>query len=370
MINKNYLKKIFIFLTTHLFFFFYGKIQRVIKSNEDKRIKIKEIIFDQEFKYNIFTILTGRLYTDTVHDTAVILDNSIIKGPSFQLRDNINSICSDNIVFKRGTPRVKKKFNGTVLSLLTGGGGNENYWHWLFDVLPRLELAKTIYKEDEIDFFLFPDTKKNFQKQTLDILKIDEEKRLSSKKVRHLKSDKLIVTDRPTISIKNTTRDTWKEEVPIWIIKYLRKNFLKLEFNKSNNFPKKIYIDRSDAKAHHKKFRSIKNENEIINYLISVGFKSLRIGNYNFVDQIKLFSGAKEIVGLHGGGFANLVFCEPNTKVLELKNETTGNIIGDLAKKNKLNYDCIIGKNQNTQKHSQQGNIEISINDLKNKLND
>jgi capsular polysaccharide biosynthesis protein len=368
MINKNYLKKIFIFLTTHLFFF-YGKIQKIIKSNEDKRIKIKEIIYDQEFKYNIFTILTGRLYTDTVHDTAVILDNSIIKGPSFQLRDNINSICSDNIVFKRGTPRFKKKFNGTVLSLLTGGGGNENYWHWLFDVLPRLELIKTIYKKNEIDFFLFPDIKKDFQKQTLDILQIDKKKRLSSKKIRHLKTDKLIITDRPTISIKNTINDSWREEVPIWIIKYLRKNFLKFKLSKDDNFPKKIFIDRSDAKEHHNKFRSIKNENEILDYLKSVGFKSLRIGDFNFIDQIKLFSEAKEIVGLHGGGFANLVFCEPNTKVVELKNETTGNIIGDLAKKNKLNYNYVIGKNQNVQKHSQQGNIEISINDLKNKLN-
>ena len=146
--------------------------------------------------------------------------------------------------------------------------------------------------------------------------------------------------------------------------------FFKLfELSKDDNFPKKIFIDRSDAKAHHNKFRSIKNENEIIDYLKSVGFKSLRIGDFNFIDQIKLFSEAKEIVGLHGGGFANLVFCEPNTKVVELKNETTGNIIGDLAKKNKLNYNYVIGKNQNVQKHSQQGNIEISINDLKNKLN-
>ena len=67
--------------------------------------------------------------------------------------------------------------------MLTGGAGNTNYWHWLFDVLPRLELIKTIYKKNEIDFFLFPDIKKDFQKQTLDILQIDKKKRLSSKKI-------------------------------------------------------------------------------------------------------------------------------------------------------------------------------------------
>ena len=30
--------------------------------------------------------MDGRLYTDRIHDTAVLLDNKIIEGPSFQLR--------------------------------------------------------------------------------------------------------------------------------------------------------------------------------------------------------------------------------------------------------------------------------------------
>ena len=48
----------------------------------------------------------------------------------------------DNIVLKKGTPRFKKKIKGKVFSLLTGGGGNENYFHWLFDVLPRLKILQ------------------------------------------------------------------------------------------------------------------------------------------------------------------------------------------------------------------------------------
>ena len=44
----------------------------------------------------------------------------------------------NNIVFKKGTPRKLTNLNGSVLSLLTGGGGNNNYWHWLFDVLRRI----------------------------------------------------------------------------------------------------------------------------------------------------------------------------------------------------------------------------------------
>ena len=61
---------------------------------------------------------------------------------------------------------------GTVFSLLTGGAGNANYWHWLFDVLPRLKILKSKMNISEIDFFLFPDLKENFQRETLDFLDI------------------------------------------------------------------------------------------------------------------------------------------------------------------------------------------------------
>ena len=57
------------------------------------------------------------------------------------------------------------------MSLLTGGGGNENYWHWLFDVLPRLKIVKDKFKLEEIDFFLFPETNQRYQVESLDILK-------------------------------------------------------------------------------------------------------------------------------------------------------------------------------------------------------
>ena len=47
-------------------------------------------------------------------------------------------------------------------------------------------------------------------------------------------------------------------------------------------------------------------------------------------------------MGLHGGGFANIVFCKPGTKVIELRNSSAGPVIGNLAKKNNLNYKSII----------------------------
>ena len=161
---KNFLKKIFKKITYFFFFKIYGKIEISIKVNSDKRIKVDVINIDNYLEYKTYKITNGRLYTDRIHDTAVILENKIIEGPSFQLRYNNNSPVSNNIVFEKGTPRILKNLKGSVLSLLTGGGGNNNYWHWLFDVLPRLEICGKTNKLDKIDYFIVPSLEKKFQK--------------------------------------------------------------------------------------------------------------------------------------------------------------------------------------------------------------
>jgi len=72
--------------------------------------------------------------------------------------------------------------------------------------------------------------------------------------------------------------------------------------------------------------------------LIKNGFEIFTLGEMSFVDQINLFNNASQIIGLHGAGFANLIFCRPQTNVLELKPITAGPVCGNLAKNNNLNY--------------------------------
>jgi len=83
-----------------------------------------------------------------------------------------NAKPNENIVFRKGTPRLLRKLNGNILSLLTGGGGNNNYWHWLYDVLPRLALYSKHSDLEKIDYFLFPSILKEFQQETLNCLNI------------------------------------------------------------------------------------------------------------------------------------------------------------------------------------------------------
>ena len=80
------------------------------------------------------------------------------------------------------------------------------------------------------------------------------------------------------------------------------------------------------------------------------------------------FNNADHIVGLHGGGFANLSFCKPGTKVIEFRMEKAGTVIENLALKNNLKFDSIIIKLENIDYGKQSGHIKIPLNILEEKL--
>jgi len=357
--------KIFFYKT---FILFHGSIKGKINAEEDSRIKIEIVEKESNIKYKIFRIKNARLYTDRIHDLAIILDNYIVEGPSYQLRPVNNVQVEKNIVFEKGTPRKKKILNGKVLSLLTGGAGNSNYWHWLFDVLPRFALCEKILNLDKLDFFLIPSNDRNFQKESLDLLNISKKKCLSSKFFRHINASELFVTNHPYVLTKDASHDI--QNIPIWISEWLKSKYINDKLMNNSHFPKKIYIDRSDSLSNTRGLRQITNEHEIKNYLENNGFKSITLGKFHFHEQVKIFNNAEIIVGLHGAGFANLCFCKPNTKVVELRSDTAGKMIENLAISNKLIHKAINCVPINFKSNNQFGHINVSLNILQKIIKD
>lgn len=361
---RKLLQNIYKKIIYNFFFLFYGKIKSVNKPSKKNEIFVEKIQLDKKF-YKIYFCKYVSLYTDTIHDTAIIKDNNIIEGPSFQYRNNINSFCKLNSVFQKGTPRFKKKINGSVLSLLVGGAGNSNYWHWLFDVLPKLHIFNNSrLKVNEIDYYLLPNIEKSFQIETLDLLNVSRNKRLSSKYFRHITANKLFIVDHPY----NLTNNPFKDplNIPLWIIKFLRKNFMNkliLDSYKNKIFPDKIYINRKDGHT----LRYIINEEEIEFKLKKNGFASITMSDYSFIDQVKIFNNAKTIIGLHGAAFANLVFCRPSTKILEIKPDNAGDMFKNLAILNKLSYKDVTLKPLTINIKNQTGDLYVKF-DLLDKL--
>ena len=90
-----------------------------------------------------------------------------------------------------------------------------------------------------------------------------------------------------------------------------------------------------------------------------------------FLDQINLFSEAEIVIGLHGAGLSNHLFCQPKTKVIEIKLSYIGNMYKNLGKQLNLNYINFIGKGEETnQKFSNQlGNVHVDLNELEKCIN-
>ncbi len=359
-INKKKFQKYFKWVSYKIFKIIYGDINGKTSNLDNDDINLIKVKIGDIF-YKIFHCISCSFYTDRIHDSAVIKKNRIVDGASFQLRENTNVNCLENLIIKNGTPRIRKKIKGTVFSLLTGGGGNKNYWHWLFDVLPRIKIFQdSILSKHPIDYYLFPSLSKNFQIETLDILNINKDKRLSSKSYRHFSADQIIVTSHPYTLLNDPEQDSL--QIPIWLSDFLRLNFLKrcLQISKIKNFPKNIYINRKDGTA----LRYIINNKEVENFLERNKFSNLTMSDFSFSDQVALFFNAKKIIGLHGAGFANIVFCKPGTKIIEIRPITAGDVIKNLALSNRLNYHDISCITKTINYNNQSGDIRINLEQL------
>ena len=347
-----------------IFNIFYGKIKKIITTKNNLNIKIKKIVFKEKFSYNIFEIKNARLYNASVHDCAIILNNNLIDEVSLQFRYNtkkniINGLSSENIVLKTGTPKIKKNISATVFSTLTGGAGKHNYFHWLFDVLPRIAILEKSIDINEPDFYLLPSLKHPYQKQTLEKLNIPFSKLLNGEKSKHFSCDKLITTDHPYVFNNDPSQSILS--IPHWIVEWLKKKF---ESNnlKSINFSDKIYIDRNDSINKEKRF--IINNSELREHLKKLGFQILVLSDLSFANQVEIFRNSKIVIGLHGAGFANVIFSKPGTKVIELQSKTAGNIVCNLCVQCNLNYKKISVDSKNSNLMGQQGSIHINLNEL------
>ena len=334
---------------------------------EENNLKDKNIIIDQiknenikknnnEY-YKVYTILNGRVYTDQVENLAIINGNKILDNISYQQQKGELNKANTNVVLIKGTPRIKKKLNSNLLILSQGGSGIENYFHWLFDILPKIIICLKIYNIKNIDF-LYLSKLKSWQKDILNLMGINNYKILDSNKYRHVQAKKIIAVDHPWYEKGFVLQEA--NNIPKWIVLSLRNIFL----TKSENFNSatKIFIDRSESKFNHCK---IINDEEISKYLISKGFVKYKVGQLNFQKQIHLFKNAKIIIGPHGAAFANLIFCNPKTKIIEIKPKNRENYVNKkISQYLDLDY-SLIETPTIKDSFNKKGDILVDLNDIK-----
>jgi capsular polysaccharide biosynthesis protein len=189
-----------------------------------------------------------------------------------------------------------------TIAVLSAAGGT-NYFHWMFDVLPRIHLLQSEKIINEVDKFLVNEILYDFQKETLNLIGIPQEKIITTNENFHIKANQLIVPSLPGIT----------GSMPQWACNFLRQEFLLKQTSSFNTRVKRIYISR--AKAKH---RRVINESELIEFLTKFDFQVYTMENLSVIEQAAIFSAAEVIISPHGAALTNLVFCTPKTKVIEL----------------------------------------------------
>jgi len=332
---QNIFKKFFQFL----FKILYGEIiykdknlhhKNIIISNVDNS-KIKK--FNDDF-YKVYKIKNGRVYNDTVENVSIINENQILDNISYQQQGGKLCEASLSITLSKGTPRIKKTIESNLFILSQGASGNENYFHWLFDIIPKIKILKEVYKIEEIDFFYFSKLT-IWQKNILNIMGLDNIKILDSNIHRHVQAKEIIAVEHPWYEKGYILNEV--NNMPNWIVEWLREEFILEAENFDSN--EKIFIDRSESKFQH---CQIINDLEVWKFLEMRGFTKYKVGEISFKKQISLFKNAKIIIGAHGAAFANIIFCSPNTKIVEIKPKNHPNYFyRKISEINNLNYKLI-----------------------------
>jgi Glycosyltransferase 61 len=196
-----------------------------------------------------------------------------------------------------------KDLGGTLAPIIVQPGWSRAYYHWMFEVLPRVHLVQA--SPHHVDMYALHSCREGFQVETLRMMGVKPDEILELTAPSRIHSSRLVVT--PIL----------EAVAPLWVCNFLRRLFLGSE-PVAGEQRRRLYISRAGAK----RGRSVANEREVETVLGRRGFETVRLQGLGVREQAELFASAEVVVGPHGAGFANLVFCEPGAKIVEFFNRS------------------------------------------------
>jgi capsular polysaccharide biosynthesis protein len=232
---------------------------------------------------------------------------------------------------------------------------DNNYYHWLGEVLARIHLLdKSGIRIDK--YIVKCNGSTRFQKETLAMLDIPEHMIVRSEPGMHLKPKRLIVPSFETFRLQPFL----PHSIPRWASRYLRTALSNRIGSPTDTGYRRIYVSREYAQV-----RKVTNEEQVCHLLSGYGFHKVLLESLTVAEQIRLFASADTIVAPHGAGLANLLFCRPGTKVLELYAPNYVNTVyWYLSNHFGLDYYYLFGEGERLPVHSGDGDAERRTDDI------
>lgn len=295
----------------------------------------REPAFTAEYAYGVAEIQNGRIYTDNLNTIAVMTaDGTLLGDISYQYSPTHAVAPQDNEALRMLSWPAVKRVKGTLFSMLAGGGSTNNYGHWLIDALPRLDFLRRLGLDKEVDWYLVPSTRYDYQRDSLALLGIPAEKIVTAHPGLHLQADRLLATSHP--------RGNRSYVMPDWLIDWNRDQFLEkcVARQADKSYAPNIYITRRDTKI-----RNVENEAEVIEHLRAKGFEAYTMAELPFAEKVALFAQARQIVSVSGAGLNNLMFAQVGAGLVEIfPPGLVHTQYYQLARYNGLNYSYFISE--------------------------
>jgi capsular polysaccharide biosynthesis protein len=180
---------------------------------------------------------------------------------------------------------------------------HQNYFHWCSQALPAIDSAVRRIGQDRGATLALPQLNP-WQEESLQLLGHGSLPRLTvsdpgKQYALNLAEFSQILNGGSAFALSEVLYETFTR---------LRRRVEKLP-----GAPRKLYVARTDAPT-----RVMRNEAAVIEEMRRRGYEIVVPGTLSFTEQVQLFRSASVVVGPHGAGLTNIVFCEPGTTVYEL----------------------------------------------------
>ena len=242
----------------------------------------------------------------------------------------------NSFVYSLTIHRAPKPLKGVTLNLCSAHAAT-NFCHWLLDAVSRLELFHQCgFRFEEVDQILvphFPGATAAWVLANLDLPK--------SKLIFPAVRDQFLCE-----TLLQPSYPGFVASYPPWVVDFYRRHFPAPQVEQK----RLLYIPRKGK-------RGLVNEAVVEEELRKRGFETFEPAGQTDL-HVKL-ADVSHIVGVHGAALANLVFCRPGTRVLELlPSDTPWPFYFSLCSSGNMPYGVIIGKSLRERKRK----IEVPTN--------
>ncbi len=252
--------------------------------------------------YNVFddVDLIGPEAVGVLNERDILVETA---GGSLNILDR----CSPRLFTSPQKIKIQKEYDCAAVFITPWISNTyKNYFHWFAECLFLIEaIDKYSYNTGVTPKIIISNNPRKFQINSLGYLGYNSE-HISKWKYNRARVKRLVV---PSL---RRQRFGWVDIYYPDAIMWLRDRFSEVTYGSKNTYSNNIFISREKSEG-----RRMSNSDELQDFLEKYNFKSYCLEDIDFLDQVIMFSNARNIIAAHGAGLTNIIFSS-NSNIIEI----------------------------------------------------